>query len=763
MNKILTSLNESQQEAVAYMDGPELVIAGAGSGKTRVLTHKIAYLISQGMKPWNILALTFTNKAAREMKERIGSILGMDVARYVNMGTFHSVFLRILRVECQYVGLKPNFSIYDESDQKSIINSIIKELKLDDKIYKASSILSRIGMAKNNLITAERYASDGSYLESDTRSNMPKLGEIYRLYANRCLMANAVDFDDMLLFTYQLFASHPEICQKYATRFQYVLVDEYQDTNNAQQSIVTLLTKEHGNICVVGDDAQSIYAFRGANIDNILNFMNIYAGAKLFKLEQNYRSTQNIVGAANSVIEHNSRQIKKNVFSDNQQGDKVNVNVAYSDREEASIVCKEIIRLHKREGVDYKDIAILYRTNAQSRLLEEELRRNNVAYHIFGGMSFYQRKEIKDIVAYFRLIANTDDDEAFRRIVNYPKRGIGQTSVNKITTVARQHGVSIWSVIEKPEIYATEISATTMRKFEAFRQLMLPFIEQRSQMDIYALGKNIIEHTGITRDIFEDKSEEGKDRQENVEEFISGMHDFVDTKREEGYEDEVFIDNFLQELAIITDDRDSDNATQNDQVSLMTIHASKGLEFNAVFIVGVEENLFPSPRSCDSMRALEEERRLFYVAITRAEKHCYISCSKSRYQYGNMAFNEPSRFLKELGSEWITVNGRISLSRREYEDDVFSHRSNHSSLYETRTPSFRKPVFVKPVQLPTSQKTNINVKHSLQVGTRVEHFRFGIGVVTRVEGSGENEKATIDFENIGLKTLLLKFARLKVL
>lgn len=763
MNKILTSLNESQQEAVTYMDGPELVIAGAGSGKTRVLTHKIAYLISQGMKPWNILALTFTNKAAREMKERIGSILGMDVARYVNMGTFHSVFLRILRMECQYVGLKPNFSIYDESDQKSIINSIINELKLDDKIYKASSILSRIGMAKNNLITAERYASDGSYLESDTRSNMPKLSEIYRLYANRCLMANAVDFDDMLLFTYQLFASHPEICQKYATRFQYVLVDEYQDTNNAQQSIVTLLTKEHGNICVVGDDAQSIYAFRGANIDNILNFMNIYSGAKLFKLEQNYRSTQNIVGAANSVIEHNSRQIKKNVFSDNQQGDKVNVNVAYSDREEASIVCKEIIRLHKREGVDYKDIAILYRTNAQSRLLEEELRRNNVAYHIFGGMSFYQRKEIKDIVAYFRLIANTDDDEAFRRIVNYPKRGIGQTSVNKITTVARQHGVSIWSVIEKPEIYATEISATTMRKFEAFRQLMLPFIEQRSLMDIYALGKNIIEHTGITRDIFEDKSEEGKDRQENVEEFISGMHDFVDTKREEGYDDEVFIDNFLQELAIITDDRDSDNATQNDQVSLMTIHASKGLEFNAVFIVGVEENLFPSPRSCDSIRALEEERRLFYVAITRAEKHCYISCSKSRYQYGNIAFNEPSRFLKELGAEWITVNGRISLSRREYEDDVFSHRNNHSSLYETRTPSFRKPVSFKPVQLPTSQKTNINVKHSLQVGTRVEHFRFGIGVVTRVEGSGENEKATIDFENIGLKTLLLKFARLKVL
>lgn len=787
MDSLLTSLSQSQRAAVEYINGPELVIAGAGSGKTRVLTYKIAYLLSRGLKPWNVLALTFTNKAAREMKDRIGKLVGIDQAHYLNMGTFHSVFLRILRTESTIIGLKQNFTIYDDSDSKTLVNSIIRELQLDDKVYKASTVLSRIGMAKNNLITPDAYLADASLMERDMRTKMPKVGEIYRLYAQRCLIANAVDFDDMLLFTYMLFRNHPDVCKKYAERFRYILVDEYQDTNYAQQCIVTLLTREHSNICVVGDDAQSIYAFRGANIDNILNFQQIYSNSKLFKLEQNYRSTQNIVGAANCIISHNKRQIEKTVYSENPEGDKVTLNIAYSDKEEAALVCKEIRKLHLSERIDYKDFAILYRTNAQSRLFEDELRRQGTPYRIYGGMSFYQRKEIKDIIAYFRLVANPDDEEALKRIINYPKRGIGATSVDKLIAAARRHDKSLWVVVENPTMFAEGIGTAAARKIVGFHDMMQVYIDQRNTTDAYVLGKRIIEETGLSQEIYGDGSEEALDRKDNVEEFVSGLHDFVDTKREEDHGDEVYIDRFLQEVALVTDaDKDdnlsvgSNGETQSDKVSLMTIHASKGLEFNTVFVVGIEENLFPSPRACDFPRELEEERRLFYVALTRAEKHCYLSCAKSRYQYGSMLFNEPSRFLHEIDPHWLTVNGRLASGRADYEDSLFDNPYNHANRMDSlHTKSmdaavpqvgmsglsrFRK-IGQRPAisKSPESNATTKSSTGSLTPNTLIEHQRFGLGRVVGVEGNGENEKATVKFENAGVKTLLLKFARFKVI
>lgn len=776
MDNLLSSLNPSQKAAVEQVDGAELIIAGAGSGKTRVLTYKIAYMLSLGIKPWNILALTFTNKAAREMKDRVGSLVGADVARYLNMGTFHSVFLRILRSDGEVLGLKRNFTIFDDADSKSLVSSIVKELMLDDKVYKASNVLSRIGMAKNNLISPDAYAADNSLMERDLRSNMSKVCDIYRLYVQRCRIANAVDFDDMLMYTYVLFRNHPEVCRKYADRFRYVLVDEYQDTNYAQQSILTLLTAEHGNICVVGDDAQSIYAFRGANIDNILNFQNIYRDAKLFKLEQNYRSTQNIVNAANCLIGHNRRQIQKTVYSENAQGDKVAVNVTYSDREEASVVCKEIRRLRKREQIAYGDFAILYRTNAQSRLFEDELRREGIPYRIYGGLSFYQRKEIKDIIAYFRMVANPDDEEALKRIINYPKRGIGVTSVDKLISAARNSNMNLWAVVGNPTVFADGIGATAAKRIVAFHDMMQLYMDEAHTTDVYILGKRIIEETGLSKEIFADGSDEAKDRKENVEEFISGLHDFVDSKREEDYGDEVYIANFLQEVALVTDaDKDDDRQngvgteeTAADRVSLMTIHASKGLEFNTVFIVGVEENIFPSPRACDFPRDLEEERRLFYVAITRAEKHCIISCAKSRYQYGNMLFNEPSRFLRELDSNLVEVSGEM-ISRSENTATAYEN-SYSRRMPQTSDPArFRKITSPNPFGMtrvasqsaaPTRQSRS--AAPTLVVGTTIEHQRFGVGTVVKVEGTGENEKATVNFENVGMKTLLLKFARYKI-
>ena len=688
MDTLLKSLNPNQLAAVEYTDGPELIIAGAGSGKTRVLTYKIAYLLQKGLAPWSILALTFTNKAAREMKSRVAELVGEDRARYLNMGTFHSVFLRILRAEAEAVGLQRNFSIYDDGDSRGVVNSIIKEMQLDDKQYKASAILGRIGAAKNSLVTPEVYMSDPHLMERDKVSSMPKLGLIYAMYAARCKAANAVDFDDMLLFTYKLFAENPQIAKKYAERFCYVLVDEYQDTNYAQQAILTLLTKEQRNICVVGDDAQSIYAFRGANIDNILKFQSIYEGARLFKLEQNYRSTQTIVKAANSVIVYNQRQIRKEVFSENGDGEKVHLNIAYSDKEEASVVCNEIRRLHNRYGVAYRDIAVLYRTNAQSRLFEEELRRQDTPYRIYGGMSFYQHKEIKDVIAYFRLVANPNDEEALKRVINYPKRGIGDTTISKLIAASRACNVSLWDVVGNPSMYNAGVSAGTEKKVLGFYYLIDEFIRDNRTVDAYSLGKEILEKSGLKFELASDKSIEGAERQENIEEFMSGLHDFVDTKREEGYEDEVYIANFLQEVALLTDsdeENDDDNdASSNERVSLMTIHASKGLEFNSVFVVGLEENIFPSPRSCSSIRELEEERRLLYVAITRAEQRCFLSCAKSRYQYGSMMFNEPSRFLKEIDKQYLVVEGNVAgFKSSERQPQPFLSRPQSQPYRET--------------------------------------------------------------------------------
>lgn len=774
MDNILSSLNQSQREAVEYVDGPELVIAGAGSGKTRVLTYKIAYLISLGIKPWSILALTFTNKAAREMKERVSGIVGADNARNIHMGTFHSVFLRILRAEAPTVGLSSNFTIYDDSDQRALVNSIVKELALDDKVYKASTVLSRIGMAKNNLIVPEAYMSDASIAERDLRSNMPKLGMVYLKYTQRCRMANALDFDDMLLFTYSLFANHKEVLDKYAGRYSFVLVDEYQDTNYAQQSILTLLTRKSGNICVVGDDAQSIYAFRGANIDNILNFMNIYQGAATFKLEQNYRSTQCIVGAANSLISHNQRQIPKNVFSQNPIGEKVKINVTYSDKEEASYVCGRIRRIHKLEDVAYDGMAILYRTNAQSRLFEEELRRENIPYRIYGGLSFYQRKEIKDVIAYFRLVANPNDEEALKRVINYPKRGIGDATVDKIIVAARKYSVPLWSVVQNPMGYGVTLSTATSRRVFAFYSMIQGFVEKADSADVCELGRRIVEESGVSSDLASGKNDDAKDKMENLDEFMSGLRDFVDTKREEGRVEETLISNFLQEVSLMTDaDKDNDDEGR-DVVSLMTVHASKGLEFDTVFVVGLEENLFPSGRVMSSLRELEEERRLLYVAITRAEQRCYLSCAKSRYQYGNLQFNPPSRFLKEIDTKWVEISGGKLLGGVDSDTTVVNTKVNANGYCRSGRVAvanipdasrYRRISTGKTAHAPGAAVSRVvePAQHSVMVGTKIEHVRFGIGTVMNVEGSGENEKATVDFQNVGRKTLLLKFARFKAL
>lgn len=762
----MSSLNPSQRAAVEYIDGPELVIAGAGSGKTRVLTCKIAYLLGHGVKPWNILALTFTNKAAREMKERVAQLVGQDVARYLNMGTFHSVFLRVLRMETEVVGLKRGFTIYDDSDSRTMVTAIIKEMQLDDKVYKPSTVLSRIGMAKNNLITPDVYLADAALAERDLRAKMPRIGDIYRLYSQRCMMANAIDFDDMLLFTYLLFSKHPEICAKYAQRFDYILVDEYQDTNYAQQSIVTLLTRTNGKVCVVGDDAQSIYAFRGANIDNILNFQNIYEGTRLFKLEQNYRSTQNIVGAANCLIRHNRRQIEKRVFSENMEGDKVTLNIAYSDRDEAAWVAQEIARLHRREGVGYGGFAILYRTNAQSRIFEDELRRDNIPYRIYGGLSFYQRKEIKDIVAYFRLVANPSDEEALKRVINYPKRGVGLTSVGRLVNAARQRGESVWDIMDAPSAKVEGIGAAAAKRIVEFRNMMQAYIDLYATTDAYVLGKRIIEETGLAREIFNGGDDDAMERKDNVEEFVSALHDFVDTKREENHGDEVYIGNFLQEAALLTDaDRDVESDADKQampMVSLMTVHASKGLEFDTVFVVGMEENLFPSPRACEFPRELEEERRLLYVAITRAERRCFLSCAKSRYQYGNMLFNMPSRFLHEIDERWMTVVGHHASFTCGREARHTPPRKEEPSMGFSQ----RHPMnFASMQRRAASEASNRNVvgnmgKAKFGVGSMVEHQRFGRGKVIGVDGTGENEKATIEFERAGVKTLLLKFAKI---
>lgn len=826
---LLNDLNEAQRAAVEYIDGPSLVIAGAGSGKTRVLTYKIAYLLSQGMKPWSIMALTFTNKAAREMKERIGKLVGNDLAQHLYMGTFHSIFSRILRAEAEHIGFNNNFTIYDESDSRSLIKAIVKEMGLDDKKYKPAAVHAKISMAKNNLMSAAAYDSDAAIFEQNKRAQMPEVGKIFVAYVQRCKQANAMDFDDLLTLTYQLFREHEDIRHKYAARFDYVLVDEYQDTNHVQMSIVMQLCQEKQRVCAVGDDSQSIYSFRGANIDNILNYQRQFQGTRLFKLEQNYRSTQTIVEAANSLIKHNRNQIPKDVFSENAKGEKIQYKPAYSDKEEAAIVAKDVKRIRREDGCQYSDFAILYRTNAQSRSFEEEFRKQGIPYRIYGGLSFYQRKEIKDIIAYFRLVANPDDEEAIKRIINYPARGIGAATVLKIADCAHQNQVSFWEVIGAPERYELAVTKGTMNKLETFRLLISSFIERAQTTDVYELGDAIIKESGISQDIMSGKDADDLARQENLEEFLSGMSAFVEERREEGRFDELFLQDYLQDVALLTD-ADSDGDKDEPRVSLMTVHAAKGLEFSTVFVVGLEENIFPSPLSAASLRELEEERRLLYVAITRAEKHCILTNAKNRWRYGKMEFDNPSRFIDEIDGKLIdsldeaggSLFGSMSdqpewaraqRSRRPWEDaeqpryssryqnskpvasqfvadpkpSLFddepetSHTSGRSSLSEGNFKSVRalnaaKRYMETHSSHPASRSTGSSAASvsssaassagssscGLQEGMKIEHQRFGRGTVLKIEGTGENTKATVEFVHSGTKQLLLKYAKFTV-
>ena len=830
---LLNDLNEAQRAAVEYIGGPSLVIAGAGSGKTRVLTYKIAYLLSQGMKPWSIMALTFTNKAAREMKERIGKLVGNDLAQHLYMGTFHSIFSRILRAEAEHIGFNNNFTIYDESDSRSLIKAIVKEMGLDDKKYKPAAVHAKISMAKNNLMSAAAYDSDAAIFEQNKRAQMPEVGKIFVAYVQRCKQANAMDFDDLLTLTYQLFREHEDIRHKYAARFDYVLVDEYQDTNHVQMSIVMQLCQEKQRVCAVGDDSQSIYSFRGANIDNILNYQRQFQGTRLFKLEQNYRSTQTIVEAANSLIKHNRNQIPKDVFSENAKGEKIQYKPAYSDKEEAAIVAKDVKRIRREDGCQYSDFAILYRTNAQSRSFEEEFRKQGIPYRIYGGLSFYQRKEIKDIIAYFRLVANPDDEEAIKRIINYPARGIGATTVLKIADCAHQNQVSFWEVIGAPERYGLAVTKGTMNKLETFRLLISSFIERAQTTDVYELGDAIIKESGISQDIMSGKDADDLARQENLEEFLSGMSAFVEERREEGRFDELFLQDYLQDVALLTD-ADSDGDKDEPRVSLMTVHAAKGLEFPTVFVVGLEENIFPSPLSAASLRELEEERRLLYVAITRAEKHCILTNAKNRWRYGKMEFDNPSRFIDEIDGKLIdsldeaggSLFGsradsmsdqpewaRAQRPRRPWEDaeqpryssryqnskpvasqfvadpkpSLFddepetSHTSGRSSLSEGNFKSVRalnaaKRYMETHSSHPASRSTGSSAASvsssaassagssscGLQEGMKIEHQRFGRGTVLKIEGTGENTKATVEFVHSGTKQLLLKYAKFTV-
>lgn len=829
---LLNDLNEAQRAAVEYIDGPSLVIAGAGSGKTRVLTYKIAYLLSQGMKPWSIMALTFTNKAAREMKERIGKLVGNDLAQHLYMGTFHSIFSRILRAEAEHIGFNNNFTIYDESDSRSLIKAIVKEMGLDDKKYKPAAVHAKISMAKNNLMSAAAYESDAAIFEQNKRAQMPEVGKIFVAYVQRCKQANAMDFDDLLTLTYQLFREHEDIRHKYAARFDFVLVDEYQDTNHVQMSIVMQLCQEKLRVCAVGDDSQSIYSFRGANIDNILNYQRQFQGTRLFKLEQNYRSTQTIVEAANSLIKHNRNQIPKDVFSENAKGEKIQYKPAYSDKEEAAIVAKDVKRIKREDGCQYNDFAILYRTNAQSRSFEEEFRKQGIPYRIYGGLSFYQRKEIKDIIAYFRLVANPDDEEAIKRIINYPARGIGATTVMKIADCAHQNQVSFWEVIGAPEQYGLAVNKGTMNKLETFRLLISSFIERAQTTDVYELGDAIIKESGISLDIMSGKQPDDRARQENLEEFLSGMSAFVEERREEGMFDELFLQDYLQDVALLTD-ADSDGDKDEPRVSLMTVHAAKGLEFPTVFVVGLEENIFPSPLSAASLRELEEERRLLYVAITRAEKHCILTNAKNRWRYGKMEFDNPSRFIDEIDSKLIDSQeeaggslfgsmsdqpewARAQRPRRPWEDaeqpryssryqnskpvasqfvadpkpslfddePEISRTSGRSSLSEGNFKSVRALNAAKRfMETHSSHPASRGIGSSaasvssssaaaassagssscgLQEGMKIEHQRFGRGTVLKIEGTGENTKATVEFLHSGTKQLLLKYAKFTV-
>ena len=783
MPDYIEELNEGQRNAVLYNDGPSLVIAGAGSGKTRVLTYKIAYLLENGYQPWNILALTFTNKAAREMKERIARQVGPERARHLWMGTFHSMFLRILYVEAGYIGFTSQFTIYDTADSKSLIRSIIKEMGLDEKVYKPGMVQARISNAKNHLVSPAGYANNKEAYEGDRAAKVPALRDIYQRYWERCRQADAMDFDDLLFYTFLLFRDHPEVLARYQDQFRYILVDEYQDTNFAQHSIVLQLAKNHQHVCVVGDDAQSIYSFRGADIDNILYFTKVYPDTKVFKLEQNYRSTQTIVRAANSLIEKNQWQIRKEVFSEKEKGEAIGVYQAYSDVEEGDIVVNKIAELRREKRYAYSDFAILYRTNAQSRIFEEAMRKRSMPYRIYGGLSFYQRKEIKDVIAYFRLIVNPNDEEAFKRIINYPARGIGDTTVGKIIAAATGHNVSLWTVLCEPLAYGLNFNKGTVGKLQAFRELISAFITDAAEKNAYEIGADIIRQSGIINDVCQDSSPENLSRKENIEELVNGMSDFCAQRQEEGNPN-VLLGDFLSEVSLLTD-QDSDKDGDDEKITLMTVHSAKGLEFKNVFVVGMEENLFPSSMVGDSPRALEEERRLFYVAITRAEEHCFLSYAKTRFRYGKMEFGSPSRFLKDIDVRFLRLPQDAGMFRRVEEEAAVFRRENARGFAPDKEDApygGKERVSVRPKQQIIAPTVPRNLKrvapsantastspsaggsaNCVQQGQLIEHERFGLGEVLKVEGEGDNAKATIRFKNAGDKQLLLRFARFKVL
>ncbi len=786
-NNWLDELNPAQRKAVEYIDGPSLVIAGAGSGKTRVLTYKIAYLLEHGMKPWNILALTFTNKAADEMKSRIERQVGQEMSHGLWMGTFHSIFARILRTEHETIGFSSDFTIYDAADSKSLVRSIIREMGLDDKTYKAGTVLSHISSAKNRLILPAQYQRDEQLMRADQSARIPETGKIYANYWARCRQAGAMDFDDLLLYTYLLFAHKPEILAKYEARFQFVLVDEYQDTNYAQHAIVWQLTQHHRHVCVVGDDAQSIYSFRGANIDNILTFQRLYEGAQLFKLEQNYRSTQTIVAAANSLIKHNRGQIPKEVFSEKEKGQPIHVYGYYSDIEEASGVGRKVQNLNRYEHIPWNEMAILYRTNAQSRTFEEAFRKSNIPYRIFGGLSFYQRKEIKDMIAYFRLAVNPNDEEALKRVINYPARGIGQTTVNKVVETAARQNVSLWQVLTNPETYHLDVNRGTMAKLDAFVQLINGFRADVNSADAATLGLRIAKESGVSAEIFRGREPEDISKQENLQELLDGIQQFVDDRTEEEGSDRVLMTHYLQEVSLISDLDESDDES-DEKITLMTIHAAKGLEFRIVFVVGMEENLFPNQMSASSPRELEEERRLFYVAITRAKEQCYLTYAQNRYRFGKSEFSSPSTFLNDIDPQYVSVDESSNSGTRKrsfagrsssWDDDLSALRREpwNATLSTTRStdsplgslnPIPGRSSFVQARSTVTaSAQSSVSsvdtAAGTLSVGKHIEHSRFGRGEIIALSGSGIDAKATVKFENVGTKQLLLRFAKFTIL
>lgn len=778
MTDLLNQLNAQQREAVEYINGPSLIIAGAGSGKTRVLTYKIAYLLQQGLAPQSILALTFTNKAAREMKERIAQLVGDHRARYLWMGTFHSVFSRILRTEAEKIGFTATFTIFDSNDSKNLIKTIIKQFLLDDKIYKPGKVQGIISSAKNALISPRAYAQSKELAEYDQRAKIPMMKEIYAEYNNRLRAANSMDFDDLLFYTNYLFRDHPDVLKNYQDRFNFILVDEYQDTNFAQYLVIKQLADAHHRICVVGDDAQSIYSFRGANIDNILKFKEVYPESKIFKLEQNYRSTQNIVNAANSLIKQNREQIHKNIFSQKEEGEKIEVVSAYSDFEEGVIVANKIWDLRREKKASYSDFVILYRTNAQSRVFEESLRKKNIPYRIYGGLSFYQRKEIKDVIAYFRMIINPSDEEAFKRIVNYPARGIGATTVTKITEAARLHNISLWQVISDPLAYNLNVNAGTAKKLSGFKELIEGFTSQLNELSAYELANQIVRQSGIASEAYQDQTPEGMSRQENLQELLGGIHEFCETRQEEG-NDRIKLMDFLAEVSLLTD-QDTDKEADREKVTMMTIHAAKGLEFDNVFIVGLEEDLFPSAMAKNEFRGLEEERRLFYVAITRAREFCMLTYARSRFRNGQVNACNPSRFLKDIDVEFLQVNGGVldgSFHRmQEYQQNIFTEiNTPERTIYASNTQQPIRKDRKTISEINSSNPKFVNIKHAtpklsangstsnVQAGNIIKHERFGIGKVIAVEGDTDNRKATVEFENSGTKQLLLKFARFEIL